>query len=683
MPQDYEAHKENARRRIQALTQKGRDIGSPPDVVNPQRKEESRDSFRLFCEHYYPQTFHLEWSEDHLKVISKIESAVLHGGLFGVAMPRGSGKTSLSLAACVWALVYGHRSFVALIAASEDAAKELLKDIKVELESNEQLFEDFPEVCYPLRKLEGETRRTIGQTCEGKRTLIGWTANELVLPTIEGSVASGAIVRVAGITGRVRGMKSVRQHDGANLRPDLVIVDDPQTDASARSPSQCHTRLSTLAGAILGLGGPGERIAGVMPCTVIQSGDVADRILDQQKHPEWQGERTKLLYSSPCNEKLWDQYREILQDCFRAGDPTHKKATEFYRGNREAMDAGAETAWAARFDEHEVSALQHAMNLRFIRGEGAFAAEYQNEPLEDTTASILTLTTDEIAEHQSKLARGICPLGTSRLTADIDVHGDVLFYAVCAWSDDFTGTIIDYGCYPEQNVNYFLKSNAKQVLNDVTGSSSESASILKGLEVLSDRLLSKEWLDESGTGFRIERCVVDSGYATATVYQFCRQSPHAAVLLPSKGFGITERQAPLNEYKRIPGERRGWCWRVVPAKTGHSIHYDSNAWKTYVHQSLKIDVDERGTLTLFRANPSRHQMIAEHIDSEFPTAVSGRGRDLLKWAVRPTRTDNHLLDCVVGCCVAASERGCKAVGHDVYSDRPVRKKKKRKREFNF
>ncbi len=78
-----------------------------------------------------------------------------------------------------------------------------------------------------------------------------------MLPTIEGSKASAAIIKVAGITGRIRGMKFKRS-DGMTVRPSLVVLDDPQTDESARSLSQCATREGILAGAVLGLAGPGK-----------------------------------------------------------------------------------------------------------------------------------------------------------------------------------------------------------------------------------------------------------------------------------------------------------------------------------------------------------------------------------------------------------------------------------------
>ena len=352
----YEAHKERAAQRNREMSLLGRDIGELPAVVDPERKAKAERDFRYFCEQYFPQTFHLAWSPDHLKVIAKIEQAVLEGGLFAMAMPRGSGKTSLCETACLWALLYGHREFVALIGSDEEHAANMLDSIKAELENNEALLEDFPEVVYPIRCLEGIHQRAGGQLYQGRQTHIGWTAREIVLPTIPGSKASGGIIRVAGITGRIRGMKYKRP-DGRSVRPSLVLIDDPQTDESARSPSQCATRERILAGAILGLAGPGRKIAGLMTVTVVRPDDMADRILDRDKHPQWQGERTKMVYAFPTNEALWAKYAEIRAEGLR-NDQGIAAATEFYRQHREAMDEGAVVAWPQRYNPDELSAIQ-------------------------------------------------------------------------------------------------------------------------------------------------------------------------------------------------------------------------------------------------------------------------------------------------------------------------------------
>lgn len=171
---------------------------------------------------------------------------------------------------------------------------DMLESIKMEFDGNDLLLEDFPEVVFPIQALDGIANRCNGQLYKGERTHIGWTAKEIVLPTILGSSASGAIIKVAGITGGIRGMKYKRA-DGRTVRPSLVVLDDPQTDESARSLSQCATRERILAGAVLGLAGPAKKISGIMPCTVIRPSDMADNILSRDKHPEWNGERTKMV----------------------------------------------------------------------------------------------------------------------------------------------------------------------------------------------------------------------------------------------------------------------------------------------------------------------------------------------------------------------------------------------------
>src|SRR5690606_16421829 len=186
----YETLKERARARNAALSLAGRDIGELPEVVDPERKEQAARDFKFFCEAYFPQTFHLAWSADHLKVIAKIEQAVLHGGLFAMAMPRGSGKTTICECACIWAVLYGHREFVCLIGSDESHAADMLDSIKMELEGNDRLLEDFPEVIFPIQALDGIANRCSGQLYDGARTHIGWTAKEVVLPTMPESPAS-------------------------------------------------------------------------------------------------------------------------------------------------------------------------------------------------------------------------------------------------------------------------------------------------------------------------------------------------------------------------------------------------------------------------------------------------------------------------------------------------------------
>jgi len=665
--EDYEAYRDRKAREARAMSLSGRDIGDLPEVDDAARKDRARGDFRFFCEAYFPQTFHLRWSADHLKVIAKIEQAVLEGGLFAMAMPRGSGKTSICEIACLWAMLFGHRGFVALIGSDEEHAADMLDSIKAELENSDLLAADFPEVCHPIRSLEGITQRATGQLYQGKQTHIGWTAKEILLPTIEGSAASGAIIRVAGITGRIRGMKFKRA-DGQSVRPSLVLIDDPQTDESARSPSQCANRERVLAGAVLGLAGPGEKIAGLMTVTVVRPDDLADRLLDRDKHPQWQGERTKMVYAFPDDDALWGKYAEIRADGLR-NDRGLKAATAFYKRNRKAMDLGSEIAWPERYNHDELSAIQHAMNLR-LQNEAAFFAEYQNEPLPEVEADDDLLTVDQIASKLSGHARGQVPLGCSHLTMFVDVQGKALFWLVAAWEDDFTGHVIDYGTEPDQQAGeagYFTLRDIRKTLATSAPRAGVEGAIYAGLERLCNRMLGREWKRDDGAAVRIDRCLIDANWGTSTdvVYQFCRQSPHASLLLPSHGRYVGASSIPFSDYKRKRGERVGLNWRV-PMVTGkravRHVVFDTNFWKSFVHARLAVPMGDPGTLALFGHKPETHRLIAEHLTAEYRVKTEGRGRTVDEWKQRIAGLDNHWLDCLVGSAVAASMQGAVLFG---------------------
>ena len=655
----YEDRRNAERDRQAEQSLAGRDIGPLPEVVNPDRKAACERNFQLFCESYFPETYSLAWSPDHLKVIEKIETAVLRGGLFALALPRGSGKTTITESAALWSMLYGHREFVVLIGATESAALELLDSLKTELEVNERLAEDFPEVCYPVTQLEGIANRCAGQLYKGERTRITWTSNEIVLPTVEGSRASGIIVRVAGITGRIRGMKFKRS-DGRSVRPSLVIIDDPQTSESAGSLEQTRKRVRVLAGDILGLAGPGQKISGIMPCTIIRPGDMADIILNRNTHPDWNGEKTRMVYRFPTNMKLWEEYAEIRAEALRT-EGNFQKATEFYLANREAMDAGAEVSWEARFNHDEVSALQHAMNLKF-QDEAAFMSEYQNDPLPDDTADDSLLSVDGICAKINGLVRRRVPLKCDRLTMFVDVQKALLFYVVIAWAEDFTGAVIDYGSWPDQHRHEYSLADANPSIQTILPKAGFEGALYAALSALTDECLGREWEREDGAVLKIERALVDAnwGQSTDVVYQFCRQSSHAGVILPSHGRYVGASSKPMTEYRKQQGDRLGFNW-MIPNVAGkraiRHVIYDTNYWKSFIHARLAVPVGDKGSLTLYGRIPGAHQLFAEHLTAEYRVKTQGRGRTVDEWKLKPQSHDNHFLDCVAGCAVCGSMLG--------------------------
>jgi hypothetical protein len=659
--EQYKQHRTKMAAASKQRSAQGRDIGSPPAVVNPARRESCRMSFKLFCETYFADTFCIAWSEDHLKVIEIMERVVLEGGKFALAMPRGTGKTSLVIAAVLWAILFGHRRFVAVIAATGDDSEKMVETIKAVIETEETIAEDFPEVAHPIRALEGINQRAAGQTCEGRQTRIKWTGQQLVFPDVEGSKCGGSVVRCSGITGAIRGMQR-RAPDGSTIRPDLALCDDPQTDDSAHSLSECNRRERVIKGAVGRLAGPRQTIAVMIPCTVIVPDDLAARLLDRNKNPEYQGKRLQLLHTLPTDLALWKQYKDVRGESLREhGDI--RTATEFYRQNQAKMDAGAEVAWPERYEPHQLSAVQYAMDI-WAEDEEVFAAEFQNDPIVRELAGVESLKADEVAARLSGVPRQIVPDWCDVLTAFIDVQMDSLWWMVVGWSKAMRGQVIHYGVWPEQGREYVLLSDTRVTLRDLYRASSVEHGILAGLTDLQDRLLGRQWERQTEIGgvVSIDLLVVDANWQLSTdlVYQVARTHANGKIL-PWHGRYIGASSLSMDGWKKERGEREGPGWRVqLGRRKQKHIVADVNQWKSFCAKRLSGPVDPLG-IGLPGDRSTEHRMLGDHFAAEYGVETEGRGRRVTEWKLRPGR-DNHLWDGLVGSAVAASICGAEMPG---------------------
>jgi energy-coupling factor transporter ATP-binding protein EcfA2 len=659
---NYETKKKRSREMSRAESMVGRDIGQIPPVINPDRRERCRYNFRLFCETYFPSRFTIAWSDDHLLFIDKIERTILEGQLFALAMPRGSGKTTLCEIAVIWADVYGHANYIFVIAAAKDKATEILDGLKTELSNNELLLQDFPEVIYPIIRLENEPRRCLGQRHAGKPTYIQWGKNKIVMPTILGSCASGCIIQTAGITSSaIRGPKHTRA-TGETVRPSLVLIDDPQTDASALSPVAVRKRLDLIKGTILGMAGPGKKIAALCPCTVIAANDVADQLLDREKNPVWQGERVSLVKSFPINQELWDRYADLRRRSFAEGH-TGEEATEFYRKHFAAMNEGAKVYWPGRYEPDEISAVQYAQNKLIDRPE-TFFAEFQNKPGERDEKSAIDNATDNAVANLNRLPRGVAPLNATKLTAFIDVQHSIFYYAVVAWSSDFTGAVIDYGTYPDQKREYFTLSEVRNTLKRATGETSLEGSVAVGLEKIIDILFAQTYKTEDGSEIFLEALGIDvkDGNLTDTLHKVIRRHQRRANLYASQGRGIGPTEKPISQYTRKEGEQIGENW-ILGKSAKHAnrlFTVDTNSWKRFLFDRLATPGNSRGSLSLFGRDPVTHRMIIDHLRAETGEKVTAEKtrRTVTIYKQKPGRPDNHWLDCLSNCCALASLKGC-------------------------
>ena len=660
------------------------EIGSIPDVVDPDRRERCRLDLHEFLKTYFPATTgRSPFSEDHLRVIARLQEAATQGGRFFNLVYRGFAKTTISVNTCLWALLYGHRRLVVLIGANRDAAKDLLDQFKAELETNDLLLEDFPEVCVAVRALEGKNQRCKSQSYGGELTRIEWTKDRVVLPTIEGSAASGGAVVTRGITSSIRGIGH-RRADGTQQRPDFVINDDLQTDASAVSPNQVKKRLNTLSKSIIKLAGHNSTIACVVNGTIIERDDLMDRLRDPLQYPGWQGETVQMVRAwSDAHETHWlGEYARLRKsfDPAMPGDQDRAKAeaNEYYLANRAEMDAGCLVSWEHCYDHDlEHSAIQHAYNFLIDDGEDVFASECQQNPLRSDEDQE-KLTAKDVIHKLSGLARYEVPANAAKLVCYIDTQDDSFWFVVIAWTADFAGYVVDYGAWPDQKTQDASKRKLRTSLGQkYKALKTREARWRAGLSDLCDAVLGREWLDSEGRGHSISVAFVDvaDGDSSIEVRSWVRASVKwNKILRPSMGAAMRPGSTAFADQKRGKDElRRGLNWvesRDKKIRGGSITTIDTNWWKSFVVNRWKTSSPrpandrayrpcEPGGLYLWGVDPHVHSTFGSHQTSESAKRLKDEksGRSIDFWTLKPAKPDNEFFDGVVGCCVLANVAG--------------------------
>ena len=247
----------------------------------------------------------------------------------------------------------------------------------------------------------------------------------------------------------------------------------------------------------------------------------------------------------------------------------------------------------------------------------------------------------------------------------IVVQQQVLYWMVCAWADQFTGYVVDYGAFPQQRRDYFTAQTLNPTLATVYPSAGVEGAITAGLEALLDKLLNREWTRADDTAMSIERCLIDEGYKTQVVHRVCMSSPHKSRILPSKGWAErATHKIPFAEYKKKTGEKTGggYPWRLKSSemtKTLRHLLFEPNWWKSFLQSRFSVSKGDPGCLSLFGKEPLTHRLLADHLTAETKTRVTNEstGRTVEEWTLRPEKPDNHWLDCLVGNAVAASLEG--------------------------
>lgn len=708
------------------------------------RRLKSWKDLRFTCETYLPAVFYLGWSDDQLTAIRKASQVIEEDGMFALAMPRGGGKTAICRAATIWGTAHGWKSFPFIVGSSAPKATQTLEFIRTYWFRSLELRQDFPEIAYPVERLENRYHLARGQTFNGHPTFIEWGSESLTYPSLildayqrdrwiksarnhskaaalyaesflqevrdpdSGEPAwitrnSGTIVRSAGIDGSIRGDADIHPVTLEQPRPDVVLLDDIQKDQKAESLVACEKLVRLIDGAVAGLAGPGRQISVLMPCTVTREGDVSDTYLDQDKKPDYKGERKRMVISWPEGitdfeitmdseeGQLWNEYAQLRVTSLRLHEDT-RLAKEFYIKNREKMDEGFEVSWPDRYNpDTEVSAQQHVMEIR-LKIPATFPAEYQNIGRREDGGLAILISQKQLQEKQAESGRWEAPGDAHYVSAFIDVQNEILFWGVFATAPNFTGAFCSYGTWPEVPAPIFTKAQTEswslltrafferypehrdKAIKTSSGKirAPLEAKVYNALSMAVPYLLDHPLIrkDAHDTPIKIQKLGIDSrwGQVTDTIKRYVRECGRREVI-PCLGEYLPPTHRQFEEFSR----ENGWLfedqinpqvkevkWVLKPDSMGQfQLRVDAARMKDFLMSRLGSPAGSVGSVSVHRTpDPSDHALFAQHITkSEYPEPLTARGITKNLWKERQSGGDNDFLDVAYNCLALASLLG--------------------------
>lgn len=680
-----ERDREQSREIMSRRRAAGRQVSIPP-VADRARRAECRLSLRRFCEIYFAGLFALDWADYHLEVMRRLQQAILYGGRIALAAPRGGGKTTITTTALVWAIVYGHARHVIVVAETSTEAKKRLREVKRALDSRGTvLADDFPEVCEPAAALEGAPQRAAKQTCGGARTGIVWGEDEVVIASVDGSPAAGTRVLARGLEGSIRGQVE------AGVRPDLVLLDDPQTRESAHSVLQTGTRDEILRQDIEGLVGPGEELTIIGLWTIICRGDLAD-IYTSDERPHYRSMLYQAMPKLPPRHLMDNYIQRVHADWIRQPRDSQARAAHlWYLRHREEIEAGSAVAWTANVNrsdvgdeamsemaetadldwsrspdgswvwapdetglcpmrQMEVSAVQRQLNLIAKLGEDSWSAEYQNAPPNEET-QVVSIDNHMVMARMSGLPRRQLPEDTVAIVEGWDVMRSWLYWVTLAICPGRRAAIVDYGSEAVDSPDGRVEPETEE---GERRQQAISSAIRSAMRHLRDTHLALPMRTASGREAYVDLICADSRYGTQVVREVADESGQVMIAVMGMGTG--------------DGRRRWVIPRGVPAS---DVSLDGNLYQRVEHGQVRIyahvdalkrdahagflpdlSADAPGAIQLFWSdNPTEHVSFSRHITAE-------REVELAPGVTRFERVrgqrQNHFFDSLVYALAASS-----------------------------
>lgn len=305
------------------------------------RKALAPDGFEFFAQTYFPHYLTKPPSRLHRHLYADLPAMLTEdagperkGHRKLKIAPRGAAKSTIvSQIFPLWCIMRRAKRFIAVVMDTYEQSALMVEAIKVELESNPRLAQDFPDTA-------GAGRR--------------WREGEIV-------TRNQVMVLGAGARQKLRGRRF------GPFRPDLVILDDIENDENVLSPDYRKKLEAWVERTVMKLGPADGSLDFVIVGTVLHYDSVLVRL---SKKPGFDVQHFKAVERFPDRMDLWDRWQEVFLNIGEAD------ALAFYHANRAEMDLGAVVNWP------EVEPL-YALMVERASGEAAFMSEKQGEPISE------------------------------------------------------------------------------------------------------------------------------------------------------------------------------------------------------------------------------------------------------------------------------------------------------------
>lgn len=324
------------------------------------------------------------------------------------------------------------------------------------------------------------------------------------------------------------------------------------------------------------------------------------------KQLKWEGDemteaqRTAYYECEHCKEKIHDSHKMQM---LRAGKWEAIKKSKSKRQTAFHINT-IYSPWV-KFGDVAYEFLRCKDDPELLQN---FVNSWLAEPWEETQ---LTLNSAIVAERETEYEEMVVPEWAQMVTAGVDVQKDKFYYTIRAWGANYTSQKI-------RNGEVFDLTDIEKIMN-------------------------MEYKKLSGQGLYIDLCLIDSGFRTDEIYEFCYYN--ADWCTACKGSSKYDMYAKYRLSTVNKTNSKALGMRVVEVNT--------NRYKDFIAARLRRSNAIDRMNGSFMVNKNTDRDYAEQLTAEHKVREKKNGQEVQIWKPKKAHIDNHYLDCEVYACCAA------------------------------